>query len=115
MSAQITSSDNGAGAAAAARPRAVALVGPYGSGKSTLFESLMAAAGSPVRRAGEQRARSMTTELTLGHCSFLGDAWSLLDCPGSVEFAAETAAALSAVDLAVIVCEPVPERALTLA
>jgi elongation factor G len=98
-----------------ARPRSVALVGPYGSGKSTLYESLMAAAGAPVRRPGEQRARSMTTEMTLGHCRFLGDPWSLLDCPGSIEFSAETAAALSVVDLAVIVCEPLPERALTLA
>jgi elongation factor G len=113
MSASPT--ENGLSPGRAARPRSVALVGPYGSGKSTLYESLMAAAGAPVRRAGEQRARAMTTEMTLGHCCFLGDPWSLIDCPGSVEFAAETAAALSVVDLAVIVCEPVPERALTLA
>ena len=115
MPASSSQADTGTSPGRVARPRSVALVGPYGSGKSTLFESLMAAAGSPVRRAGEQRARAMTTELVLGHCNFLGDAWSLLDCPGSVEFATETAAALSAVDLAVIVCEPVPERALTLA
>jgi elongation factor G len=44
----------------------------------------------------------------------LGDRWSLLDCPGSVEFAYETSCALAAVDLAVVVCEPAPERAPTL-
>jgi elongation factor G len=93
----------------------VAIVGPYGSGKSTLFDSLMTAAGVPMRRASDPRARAVTTEMTLGHCSYLGDPWALVDCPGSIEFAAETAAALTAVDLAVIVCEPVPDRALTLA
>ncbi len=96
-------------------PRSIALVGPYGSGKSTLFESLMAAAGTPIRRSGEQRTHTMTTELTLGHCRFMGEQWSILDCPGSVEFGADTAAALAMVDLAVVVCEPTPERALTVA
>lgn len=98
-----------------ARPRSVALVGPYGSGKTTLFEALLAAAGSPVRRPGDARNRAMSTETRLGHCSYLGDAWSILDCPGSVEFAHETAAALAVVDLAVVVCEPSPARALTVA
>ncbi len=98
-----------------ARPRSVALVGPYGSGKSTLFDALMAAAGSPVRRPGETRERAMGTELRLGHCSYLGDAWSLLDCPGSVEFAHEADCALAVADLAVVVCEPNPARAVTVA
>ncbi len=101
--------------AAAPRPRSVALVGPYGSGKSTLFDALMAAAGGAVRRPATARTRTMTTELRLAHCSFLGDPWSLLDCPGSVEFAHETAGALAVVDLAVVVCEPAPERAPALA
>ena len=94
----------------ARRPRSVALVGPYSSGKSTLFDSLMAAAGAAVKRGGA-RSRSMTTMLRLGHCSFLGDPWSILDCPGSVEFSFEAAAAMAVADLAVVVCEPVPERA----
>jgi len=89
-------------------------VGPFGSGKSTLFDALLAAAGSPVRRA-DARNRTMSTELRLGHCTFLGDSWSILDCPGSVEFAAETAAALACVDLAVVVCDPSPTRALIVA
>ncbi|GGF09898.1 elongation factor G [Aliidongia dinghuensis] len=115
MPAQITSTDNGSGAAATARPRAAALVGPYGSGKSTLFEALMAAAGTPIRRSGDPRARTMSTELAIGHCRFMGDPWSIIDCPGSIEFAFEASAALSAVDIAVVVCEPSPERALTVA
>ncbi len=98
-----------------ARPRSVALVGPYGSGKSTLFEALLAAAGSPVRHAAaEARERTMSTELRLGHCTFMGDAWSIIDCPGSVEFAFETECALTVADIAVVVCEPAPGRAPTI-
>jgi elongation factor G len=100
--------------AALSRPRSIALVGPYASGKSTLFEALLAAAGTAVRR-GDPRTRRMGTELRLGHCGYLGDGWSILDCPGSVEFAYETACALAVVDLAVVVCEPAPQRALTVA
>src|SRR5271157_4213128 len=96
-------------------PRSVALVGPYSSGKSTLFEALMEAAGTPVKRPADPRNRPMTTEIRLGHCAYLGDAWSVLDCPGSIEFAYETGCALAMVDLAVVVCEPAPARALTVA
>lgn len=96
---------------AVAGPRSIALIGPYGSGKSTLFEALMAEAGSPVKRYGDIRKRVISTEVRLGHCSFLGDEWSVLDCPGSIEFAYETAGALAAVDLAVVVCEPQTSRA----
>ncbi|MCX7382300.1 MAG: elongation factor G [Alphaproteobacteria bacterium] len=93
------------------RPRAAAIIGPYGSGKSTLFEALMLTGGAQIKR-GDPRSRRMGTELRLGHCSFLGDSWSLIDCPGSVEFAFETAAALSAVDIAVVVVEPVAAKAM---
>jgi elongation factor G len=95
-----------------ARPRSIALIGPYGSGKSALYEALLTTAGAPIKR-GDPRARRMGTELRLGHCSYLGDAWSILDCPGSVEFAYEAASALAVVDLAVVVCEPSPQRAVT--
>ncbi len=100
--------------AGGAAPRAIALIGPQGSGKSTLFDALLAAAGSaPPRR--DTRARAMGTALRVGQCSFMGDAWALIDCPGSVEFAAETAAALAVADLALVVCEPAPGRAAALA
>jgi elongation factor G len=95
-------------------PRSVALVGPYGSGKSALFDALLEAAGAPVKRPADPRNRPTTTELRLGHCTYLGDAWSILDCPGSIEFWSETMAALAVVDLAVVVCEPTPARALSI-
>lgn len=94
---------------AIAGPRSVALIGPYGSGKSTLFEALMAASGLPMKR-GDMRKHIATTELRLGYCTFLGDRWSIVDCPGSVEFAYETMSALAAVDLAIVVCDPSAAR-----
>src|ERR1700736_6273833 len=97
--------------AAVAGPRSVALIGPYGSGKSTLFEALMAAAGAPLKRQSDIRKRVVTTELRLRHCSFLGDRWSILDCPGSVEFSYEMEAALAAVDLPIVGWEPTAGRA----
>jgi elongation factor G len=96
-------------------PRAIALVGPQGAGKSTLFEAMLAAAGSVLKRPTEARDRTMGTETRLGHCTYLGESFALLDCPGSVEFAYEAASALAVADMAVLVCEPDPTRALGLA
>ncbi|HET6376845.1 MAG TPA: elongation factor G [Methylocella sp.] len=97
--------------AAVSGPRSIALIGPYGSGKSALLDALMSTAGAAVKRAGDARKHVPSTELRLGHCSFLGDHWSIVDCPGSIEFVYEAESALAAVDLAVVVCEPAPNRA----
>ena len=96
-------------------PRSVALVGPYGSGKSTLFEAMLDVGGAPVKRPADPRNRPMTTDIRLGHCSYLGDPWCILDCPGSIEFSYQTQAALAVVDIAVVVCEPTPAKALMVA
>ena len=92
-------------------PRSVALVGPQGSGKSALFDALLEAAGATVKRPADPRNRPATTSIRVGHCGFLNEAWSVLDCPGSIEFAHEVSAALAMVDIAVVVCEPDPARA----
>ncbi|HYZ21618.1 MAG TPA: elongation factor G, partial [Rhodopila sp.] len=92
-------------------PRSVALVGPYSSGKSTLFEALLEAAGSPVKRPADPRNRPPTTEIRLAHCTYLNDPWCILDCPGSIEFAYQACTALSVSDIAVVVCEPTPAKA----
>jgi elongation factor G len=107
-------------------PRCAALIGPYLSGKTTLLEALLFAAGSTGRRgsvrdgnsvgdhAPEARARQMSTELNVASTSFLGDPWTILDCPGSVELLYEAQGALLASDVAVVVVEPEVERALTI-
>jgi elongation factor G len=109
-----------------AGPRCAALVGPYLSGKTALLEALLFASGAINRRgtakegntvgdhAAEARARQMSTELNVAAATFLGDPWTLLDCPGSVELAWEAQCALLAADVAVVVCEPETERVLTL-
>ncbi len=108
-----------------AAPRCAALIGPYLSGKTTLLEALLHASGSTGRRgsvrdgnsvgdhAPEARARQMSTELNVASTSFLGDPWTILDCPGSVELLYEAQGALLASDVAVVVVEPEVERALT--
>jgi elongation factor G len=108
-------------------PRCVALIGPYLSGKTTLFESLLFATGATHRKgsvkdgtsvgdsAPEARARQMSTELSAAAAEYLGDSWTLLDCPGSIEFVQEAKTAVMAADAAVVVCEPTPDKALTAA
>ena len=106
--------------------RCAALVGAQGSGKTTLFEDLLFAAGAIPRRgtaregntvgdsAPEARARAMSTESTVASFDYLGEGWSLIDCPGSVELGQEAQAAMAVADIVVVVAEPSPERAVAL-
>jgi elongation factor G len=104
--------------------RALALVGPTGGGKTTLLEAMLLAAGAIDRRAGaagaekvadsspEARARGHSVEPNFAGFEFLGDRYSVVDCPGSAELLAQADAALPAVDLAVIVAEPEADKAI---
>src|SRR3984885_7405479 len=108
---------NGGNGARAGGPRCIALVGPFQSGKTTLLEAILARTGAIPRQgtveAGttvgdaskEARHHHMSVELTVATTSFMGDAYSFLDCPGSVEFAHDMRAVLPAIDVAVVVCE----------
>ncbi|HVC53400.1 MAG TPA: elongation factor G [Stellaceae bacterium] len=110
---------------ATASHRCVALVGPYLSGKTSLTEALLSTGGTISRRGSvrdgnsvgdhiaEARARQMSTELNVANATFLGDPWTILDCPGSVELSYEAQEAMLACDVAVVVCEPEVERAVT--
>ena len=98
--------------------RCIALVGPYLSGKTTLLEAILARTGAITRQgttaAGntlgdaseEARHHGMSVELNVATVDFLGDNFTFLDCPGSIEFQADAAHALTACDAAVVVCEP---------
>jgi elongation factor G len=98
--------------------RAITLIGPNGSGKTTLFEALLQAAGGggqPVGDASpEAKAAGQSVELNLAGFEFMGDRYAVIDCPGSVEFACEMDCALPAVDLALVVVDPDPARAVLL-
>jgi elongation factor G len=47
----------------------------------------------------------MGTGLTAATTSFMGDSYTFIDCPGSIEFAHDMRAAIPAIDAAVVVCE----------
>ena len=98
-------------------PRCVSLVGPFQSGKTTLLEAILARAGV-IQRQGtieagntvgdaskEARHHRMSVELSVATANFMGDSYTFLDCPGSVEFVHDMRAVLPAVDVAVVVCE----------
>lgn len=107
-----------AGVQADRSPRCIALVGPYLSGKTTLLEAILARTGAIARQgtmaAGntvgdaspEARDHAMSVEMNVAETEFLGDQYTFLDCPGSVEFQNDAAAAFPGVDAAVVVCEP---------
>jgi len=107
--------------------RNVAIVGPYLSGKTTVLESLLFVTGAVTRKgkvqdrntvgdaAPEARDRQMSVEVNAASTDYGGVRFTFLDCPGSVEFAQETLNALIGVDAAVVVCEAVSDRVLTLA
>jgi elongation factor G len=100
-----------------AGPRCIALVGPFQSGKTTLLEAILARTGA-IQRQGtveagttvadaskESRHHKMSVELSVATTEFMGDSYTFIDCPGSVEFIHDMRAALPAVDAAVVVCE----------
>ncbi len=106
----------------ASSARCIALVGPYLAGKTTLLEAILARTGTITRQGNvtdkstvgdsstEARGHGMSVELNIADAEFLGDSFTFVDCPGSIEFQQEAAAALAACDAAVIVCEPDPKR-----
>jgi elongation factor G len=92
-------------------------VGPFQSGKTTLLEAILARTGA-VQRQGtveagttvgdaskEARSHKMSVEASVATTSFMGDSYTFIDCPGSIEFIHDMRAVLPAVDAAVVVCE----------
>lgn len=102
--------------------RCIALIGPYGSGKTLLLESIAAVTGAVNRKgsvdggtslgdgSAEARARQMSVELNVLTTQYMGEDFTFLDCPGSIEFLADTLNVLPAIDAAVVVCEPEPAK-----
>jgi elongation factor G len=97
--------------------RCIALVGPFQSGKTTLLEGILARTGAVARQgtveagstvgdaSAEARHHKMSVELSVATTTFLGDSYTFIDCPGSVEFIQDMRSALPVIDAAVVVCE----------
>jgi elongation factor G len=92
-------------------------VGPFQSGKTTLLEAILARTGA-IQRQGtvdagttvgdgskEARHHKMSVELSVATTTFMGENYTFVDCPGSIEFFHDMRAALPAVDAAIVVCE----------
>lgn len=101
-------------------PRVIALVGPQSSGKTSLLESILCQTGTLERRSDvtrligdashEAKERGMGTEINVASGEFMGDTYTFLDCPGSVELAQEAYGALQIADAAVVVTEADAEK-----
>ena len=106
--------------------RCVALVGPQSSGKTTLLESMLLAAGAIAKKgrvtagtsvsdgSAEARARQMSTQLTPVRFSYLGDDWVVLDCPGAVDLSQDARQGMMAADTVIVVTDPDADRMLAL-
>ncbi len=107
--------------------RNIAIVGPYSSGKTSLLESILFVTQAISRKgtikdhntiadsSPEARDRSMSVEVSVASTKYEEIQFTFLDCPGSIEFAQETYNALVGAGTAIVVCEPVIDRVLTLA
>jgi len=88
------------------------------SGKTTLLEAILFRSGTIQRQgrvgdkttvgdsAPEARAHGMSVELNVASIDFLGETFTFVDAPGSIEFAEEARNALAGCDAAVVVAEP---------
>ncbi|MBV8373312.1 MAG: GTP-binding protein, partial [Candidatus Eremiobacteraeota bacterium] len=104
------------------RLRNIAFVGPHHAGKTTLVEAVLAQTGAIGRRGSiaegttvtdhepEDVAHVQSTTVGFAHASADDVDITIVDCPGFVDFFAETKAALCGVDAAVIVVEADPAR-----
>ncbi|MEF3367189.1 elongation factor G [Methylocystis sp. 9N] len=98
-------------------PRLIALAGPFQCGKTTLLEAILAHAGVIPRQgavaagtnvgdaSAEARAHRMSVEPNVATLDYMGDRYTFIDLPGSVEFAHEARNILPVVDAVIVVCE----------
>ncbi|UUX48444.1 elongation factor G [Nisaea acidiphila] len=98
--------------------RCAVLVGPYLSGKTSLFEALLLATGALHKKgfvkdgntvgdsAEEARKRQASTELSVGHGTYLDEKWTFIDTPGNLEFSQDMRNACMVADIAIVVAEP---------
>ena len=99
--------------------RNIVIVGHAGTGKTTLFDSLLYY-GSKTERIGnhndgsltsdfdiEEKKKKMSIHTAMGHIEMDGIKINIIDCPGHADLVGERRAAIQACDAAVIVVDSV--------
>jgi elongation factor G len=106
-----------------AGPRLIAIVGPYQSGKTTLLEALLFRAGATTRQGkaadktlagdatAEARSHGMGVEANVAGLTYMGDQFTFIDCPGSIEFSEDAKAVLPVCDAAIVVVDADAKKA----
>jgi elongation factor G len=84
--------------------RCIVVLGAAGTGKSTLVDKLCGLEGG-------QAPAATPYDIRPAHFTFIGDDWTVLDCPGSLEFMQQAMDAMLVADAAVICVSPQPEQA----
>ncbi|MBL8535961.1 MAG: elongation factor G [Hyphomonadaceae bacterium] len=92
--------------------RAIAVVGPTGAGKTALTQALASAASGGS--GAIPNAAGQSTETVFTALDYMGDHYALIDAPGAVDFLADADYALPAADLAIVVADPDPDKAVLL-
>ncbi len=107
-------------------PRSLGIVGSKSSGKTSLLEAMLHHAGMIDRQGNskdgnlvgdgskESRNRQMSCEPNFAYMDYLGDDWSIADCPGSIELLQDSLFVANAMDVVVVVAEPDPSKAVAL-
>ncbi|NLE21618.1 MAG: elongation factor G [Actinobacteria bacterium] len=102
-----------------AKIRNIALVGHRGTGKTSLFEALLFAAGAVTRLGSvadgttvsdwdeDEKKRQMSLSAGLAHIDHAGLSYNLLDTPGDSSFLADAIAGLQVVETALVVVNTV--------
>jgi len=84
--------------------KCIALLGASGVGKTAVASHLCALEGGSA-------AAPEAHQMAISPFTFLGDSWTVIDCPGSIEFLQQSMDALLAADIAVICVAPEPDQA----
>jgi elongation factor G len=92
--------------------RAIAVVGPAGAGKTALTQALASAASGGS--GAVPNAAGQSTETVFTAIDYMGDHYALIDTPGAVDFLADADYALPGADLAIVVADPDPDKAVLL-
>lgn len=94
--------------------RCAVIVGAQGVGKTTLLSEMIRRAGAHPPAfdfSAEAKEFGTTTEPNFANFEYLGEKWSVIDCPGSVELIQSGFDLLSAADVVIVAADPDPDRA----